>query len=322
MSKQKVRVYELVDQKKSGYIRQGTEGTANQVELTCAKTTTLSNRSRVYIDEKNGYRSTVYYPGCPTIFEHDYFDADGNKVQGLISQGVDVKQMVNNNKGCIKFINGKFVFIEGVDDPLLELFLTTSHNYISNDEKDTKRPRTVASPIKFVLHKSEKKALVDLGKGGALSASMRIYDSMVKLIPGKTKEYQFVTYLLDYYLSLLNVGVDSSISDAEKATLILAYIHQDPEDFQQTIVSKENHYGIQYRLGFDKKIIRFSESDATVLQYRTGISDNGEAQWKDVYKTSSSDIEKREMEAKAWIFGSPVTLEQPQKIKAVILNLI
>jgi hypothetical protein len=286
-------IFELVNRSNSQWVKRGTEHSPNPKHLNSPREYTLPMRSRKYLGNGQGYINTQYVSGANTIYVDDFIGADGKKMPGLKSQGVDLKTEYERSLGLgIKFLFGVLNLKKYGEDPILLDYVNNHEDNIetaAHTERAGKDPRKLQMFNFKPLRKEEKaqKAISSLEDDAAA------LNFVMKLRSQEKGAFVYNLEVIDAVCAIFDIthAFEEGLPN-QKMEAIIALAKRNGKGFMEAI----NETTEAYRMDI-----------ATAMKYEVLLVTSKEAKLKigaeiNVIKALSGDNQEERLENLAYYF--------------------
>ncbi len=248
-SKAPIKYYEIVDKKNSGFIMDGTLGTAYQQELTGPSIEWLPNSGKTAVIENGvkSFREIRYLAGC------DIIDPKLQAERGFVPRKFEDK---------IGLENGFMTVAREGDAVGLYDYMEKSFYNLDNPD------RPVTADARYREVKLDKKAEFLLDEDELQTQAKAIVYSLRISQDGKGQKYKYNTDKIDAICRLVNVWDETP---ERKLILLIQKALQSPKDFislvaksEQTVITEVSHALEMSILKIQGNTISYTDSNKNV----------------------------------------------------------
>jgi hypothetical protein len=239
-----VRVYYLIDQQDSQFVKKGTEGTIFEQRLKTLSAYRYPSESTCVVDE-NGMevvKQLRYIQGCDTPF------VDEQEKRGY---------RFDPNRDIIWFEHGKLSVVNSAYTRGLFKYLELT----TGNEDSPNRNKNV--PAKFREFKPVKEAVRDIQ---LIALEKEMVDMVMGLYKEKGGEYIFEKAKIDFLCTLFAVHAPSY---EEKIPGLVAIAKANPNAFKNTIIDQKNLYKVAILEGVELGVISIEGPKASYIATNT-----------------------------------------------------
>lgn len=251
-----VKYYEIVERKPSGFIMDGTAGTAFQQELTAPSIQWISAQGKACMKDEKGIKHFIevrYLNGCDSIIP-----SEQEKL------GFSPKRLMDK----IPMENGFMtVYREGNTIGLYDYLEKVFFNFDNPDRPDT-------ADARYREVKMDKKAEALLDEDELATRAKSIVYSLRKNTGNSKTPYQYEEDRIDAICRLVNVWDESNET---KLVKLLKVAMQSPKEFieiveksEQTVITDISHAIDLGVIRFDGNTAQYCEGDKVIRSVGTG----------------------------------------------------
>lgn len=260
------RKFELISRSKSGWVKKGTENSANPMRLNSAASYPLPMRSRRYLGEGNGYAQTQYVPGADTIYLDDWANSEGEVRSGLRNQKYDLeKEYARAAALGVAFKFGILDLNKYGEDPLLLDFILNHEDNVDTEVHTDKGGRDVrkSQRFNFKLLRQEEKAKRQLA---SLEEDVEAMIMVGKLRYKKDDKFVYNQELINALSVIFEIPGSFGAEDPnQKMTALVALAKRNGAGFLEAIkeVVDEHRMGIADAIKYG--VLTISTKEAKIM---------------------------------------------------------
>lgn len=276
-------VYELVDQRNSGYTMKNTINSANPIHLRSSKKNVITVTSEVCLGKSKGYTQIQYVPNQPVINVDDvYVDKEGyfhsmaedqqpgwEKLNGLKTRLGEkrLEQEYNNAKKLgIGFSFGLLSVDTYGGDPTLLAYLDNHHlnEGRPNAKFDTKKH---VGLFKFRRVEEEKKAAQKLDILDVKVDALNYVNSLrIKKGEGGYTYSAYNKKKIDATLRILDLNPGCAPEEfGSKHLLLMQYAEANPVQFMGFLEDAFNQYSVEIGKAVSYDVLKLNKKDASLM---------------------------------------------------------
>ena len=258
-----VAYYEVADKKNSGWVLDGTKGTAYHQELNTPSILWIPTKGRMAVTETEADGRTVkkfkeikYINGC------DILDPEEQKKKGFVDKPFEDK---------IPMENGFMTVVREGNTVVLYDYLKNS--FWNADNPD--RPDSATAIYREV--KLDKRAVSLLDEDELQTQAKAMVYQLRQSTGSKTTPYKYNNDRIDAICRMLNVFDETP---ERQLVLLLQLATNDPKNFlevvvksEQTVITEVSHALEMNLIQFDKNVAQFTEGSKIIFTVEGGKAD-------------------------------------------------